>query len=74
MVCAAISPNRTMNGFSLCFAVLLLVSCAGTSRKSEWDNLDYSSVYRKAGENKEYDTNYTPSFNSCVDNEFVHCE
>ncbi|MGE0754660.1 MAG: hypothetical protein AB7L92_05820 [Alphaproteobacteria bacterium] len=69
----AASHNPTIAHLPLFCAAVLLMSCAG-GQKSQWDNLDYSSVYRKAGEKQEYDTGYTPSYSGCVDDDLIGCE
>lgn len=52
----------------LCALSLTLVACANKGR-SEWEDIDYSSVYRKANQ-RENDSGYTPSSGGCLDNDF----
>lgn len=73
MLCVQAHSLANYRSAPLLLAALLLISCAG-AQKSEWDNLDYSSVYRKAQQRGEYDTGYTPSYGSCVDDDIINCE
>ncbi len=53
----------------LCALCVLLSACAGKGR-SEWEDIDYSSVYKKASQ-RENDSGYTSgSFGSCLDDDF----
>ena len=50
----------------------VLAACA--SRNSEWEDLDYSSVYRAAGA-RDNDRNYVqPSIIGCVDEDLINCK
>jgi len=52
-------------------ALIMLAGCAPPH--SQWDDIDYSSVYKKAQEN---DPNYTPPIQSvvgCVDDDLYNC-
>jgi hypothetical protein len=51
----------------LMIVVLALASCA--QKRNEWEDLDYSSVYRKAGQ-RENDPSYTPASGSCLEDDF----
>lgn len=58
----------------MCFtlAAVLLTAC-GTPRSSDWQDLDYSSVYRKA-KMRELDMLYTqPSEIGCLDDDLYSC-
>ena len=46
-----------------------LASCGG-QKKNQWEDLDYSSVYRKAGE-RENDSGYTSPTGSCIDDDMA---
>lgn len=53
----------------VCVLSLTLSSCATKSR-NEWDNIDYSSVYRKANQ-RDNDNLYTPSTGCSLDDDFA---
>ena len=58
---------------STTLAVLLAASACSGGRHSEWDNIDYSSVYRKAGES-ENDSGYrAPRIIGCIDEDLYNC-
>lgn len=67
------SAHGLSSNMSLVCVMMVLVSCA-SAQKSQWDSLDYSSVYRKAAEKGEYDTNYTPSYTGCMDDDLIKCD
>ncbi len=53
----------------------LLMACA--PKHNEWQDIDYSSVYRRSGE-RENDSGYTPprsgSIMGCVDEDLYNCK
>jgi hypothetical protein len=52
----------------MCALSLTLASCASKSR-GDWEDIDYSSVYRKANQ-RENDSSYVPSSGGCLDADF----
>lgn len=61
---------------TLWLSVALLSGCGNGSSAAahnEWQNIDYSSVYRKAGQ-RENDSGYVqPSVVGCVDDDLYNC-
>ncbi len=53
-------------------ALCLAASCA-PAKRSKWEDIDYSRVYR-AYEGRQNDTGYIPpsSVNSCMDDDFCN--
>ncbi len=47
--------------------MFLALSGCGASQKNEWEDLDYSPVYKKA-QGREFDPSYTPA-GGCVDDD-----
>jgi hypothetical protein len=62
---------------SSCFPFLLtalLAACAGNAAHKEWEDLDYSPVYR-AYEKRENDSSYKPaSIVGCIDDDLYNCK
>lgn len=58
------------------FSVTIACSaCAGAKKNDEWSNIDYSKVYRAAGQNRDIDTGYkAPSVLGCVDDDLYNCK
>lgn len=56
----------------LCAVSLTLVSCANKGR-GDWEDIDYSSVYRKANQ-RENDSSYTPSSGGCMLDDDFACQ
>lgn len=54
--------------------LLLLTACAGGMQQNDvWSDMDYSSVYRKAGQ-RENDNSYkAPTIINCVDDDLYNC-
>ncbi|MFO0388492.1 MAG: hypothetical protein ACK502_02060 [Alphaproteobacteria bacterium] len=52
----------------MCALSLALAACANKSR-GDWEDIDYSSVYRKASQ-RENDSSYVPSAGGCLDADF----
>ena len=62
------------NGINLCVALISVVAGACAPKNSEWQDLNYSSVYRKA-KMRELDTFYTlPSTIGCMDEDLYNCQ
>lgn len=58
---------------SYIMTLCLLTACGGGQR-SQWDDIDYSSVYR-AYERRQNDSGYTPpSIVGCVDDDLYNCK
>lgn len=55
-------------------AALTCSACGGGSRKTDdWDNIDYTNVYRKAAQ-READRVYKlPTVRGCVDDDLFNC-
>lgn len=54
-------------------AVCVLIACSGGGRHKEWEDLDYSRVYKHYGE-RENDPGYTqPSILNCVNDDLYNC-
>jgi hypothetical protein len=52
---------------------LLAAACAG-GKRTQWDNVDYTPVYKAYGE-RENDPAYTqPSVIGCVDDDLYNCK
>ena len=63
------------HSLALWISLSLLPGCGsgGAHATNEWQNIDYSSVYRKAGQ-RENDSSYTqPSVIGCVDDDLYNC-
>jgi hypothetical protein len=55
-------------------SVFLACSACAESRKSEWRDIDYSNVYRSAGQ-RQIDNNYQqPSVVGCVNDDLYLCK
>jgi len=58
------------------FAITISISCSACagSKKDEWSNMDYSKVYKAAGQ-RDIDTGYkAPSVIGCVDDDLYNCK
>lgn len=54
--------------------VMCLVSACSGGKRNQWDDVDYSRVY-KAYETRENDSSYTqPSITGCVDDDLYNCK
>jgi hypothetical protein len=59
--------------FSVSFVAIMLTAC-GQPRDNAWQDLDYSSVYRRA-KMRELDLLYTqPSQLGCLDDDLYSCQ
>lgn len=55
-----------------CTITLAASACAG--KKDEWSDIDYSKVYRAAGERRDIDSGYkSPTVLGCVDDDLYNC-
>lgn len=57
-------------------AVMVLFACGACAQQKQntWDNIDYSKVYKAAGERRDIDTGYrAPSVVGCVDDDLYNC-
>ena len=53
--------------------VCMLTACGG-NKGHQWDNIDYTPVY-KAYEARENDSRYTqPNITACVDDDLYNCK
>ena len=54
-------------------ALFSSMACSGQRARSEWDNIDYSSVYRRAAQ-RENDSRYEPTGDvGCLDDDLYSC-
>ena len=56
--------------------VMMLFACGACAQKGgdDWSNIDYSKVYRAAGERRDNDARYkSPSVLGCVDDDLFNC-
>lgn len=61
-------------GFLIAFMFVLLVPACGGAKRSEWENIDYSGVYR-AYQGRENDSRYVPPKNSnCLEDDLMTCQ
>ena len=52
----------------------VLAGCGGKTSRSQWEDIDYTPVYR-AYEGHQNDTRYTqPSIIGCVDDDLYNCK
>ena len=61
--------------FSISLMTLcVLAGCGGKTSRSQWEDIDYTPVYR-AYEGHQNDTRYTqPSIIGCVDDDLYNCK
>ena len=55
--------------------IAVFIACSAcAAKKDDWANIDYSKVYRAAGE-RQIDSGYRPSTSviSCVDDDLYNC-
>ncbi len=50
-------------------------ACAGGQKHNEWDDIDYTGVYKRA-EKRESDSSYKlpPTVRGCVDDDLYNCK
>jgi hypothetical protein len=64
--------NNLMQAMLGCVASFLLPACA-SQQKNQWENIDYSPVYKAYGDQGN-DAGYTPpSVLGCVDDDLYNC-
>lgn len=71
------SIRRAMNQHPSLFSLLLLLACAACApqRNDDWSGIDYSKVYKAAGERRDVDSGYkAPSVIGCVDDDLYNCK
>ena len=52
---------------------LACTACTGGNRSNEWEDIDYSKVYNRAGQ-RDIDADYKkPSIVGCVDDDLFNC-
>lgn len=68
-----VSGVHHLRHISMIMVMCVLVDCA--PRGNDWQNIDYSSVYRRA-KGYENDSSYTPprSVLGCVDEDLYNCK
>lgn len=55
------------------FAMLITCNACASGKKDDWSNIDYSNVYKAAGE-RDVDTGYRPpSVIGCVNDDLYNC-
>lgn len=56
--------------------MMVLFACGACAQKNdEWSNIDYSKVYKAAGERRDIDSGYkAPSVIGCVDDDLFNCK
>lgn len=60
---------------SLIFAVNVTCSACASSGGDQWSDLDYSNVYRAAGEGRDIDSTYRqPTVVGCVNDDLYLCK
>jgi len=56
------------------FAVTLTCSACAGGKRDEWADIDYSKVYKAAGQSRDVDSGYKqPSVIGCVDDDLFNC-
>lgn len=59
----------------LMVAVAFSCSACAKAKNDEWSNIDYSKVYKAAGENRDVDAGYRqPSVVGCVNDDLYFCK
>lgn len=57
------------------FTLLLVCGACAQQGGGEWANIDYSKVYKAAGERRDIDTGYkAPSVVGCIDDDLFNCK
>ena len=69
----SVMHKQIMSVMPLMCAVTLMVTACASKGRSEWDAIDYSSVYRKANQ-RENDSSYTPSTGGCMLDDDFACQ
>ena len=55
--------------------VLFLCGACAQQKSDDWSNIDYSKVYKAAGERRDIDSGYkAPSVIGCVDDDLFNCK
>lgn len=55
------------------FLIITAIVSACVTKKNEWQDLDYSSVYRYY-QKREIDSGYTPPSMGCMDEDLYNCK
>lgn len=57
------------------FSVVITCGACAPGEKDEWSNIDYSKVYKAAGERRDIDSGYKApaSVVGCVDDDLYNC-
>lgn len=56
-------------------AVLFLCGACAQKAEDDWSSIDYSKVYKAAGERRDNDARYkAPSVLGCVDDDLFNCK